>query len=154
MQTTDRPAPADSGRAATWSDRLRSSGRRVTKQRLAVLDAVDRRPHSTAQDVVAAVREVAPHLDTSDPRWLRLTGPDHQIEIALGKGIRVHALSFYIARGDGAVPLVLEVCRALGVTPFDTETGEVLTPESRPPASAPVGDADDDRPWWRRLLSR
>jgi Fe2+ or Zn2+ uptake regulation protein len=62
MQTTDRPAPADSGRAATWSDRLRSSGRRVTKQRLAVLDAVDRRPHSTAEDVVAAVREVLPTI--------------------------------------------------------------------------------------------
>jgi len=62
MQTTERPAPEDAGRAAAWSDRLRSSGRRVTKQRLAVLDAVDRRPHSTAEDVAAAVRTVLPAI--------------------------------------------------------------------------------------------
>lgn len=106
-------------------------------------------------DVVAAVRAVAPHLDTSDPRWLRLDGPDHRIEIALGKGIRVQDLTFYIAGGDGAVGVVLDVCRSLGVTPFDTETGEVLTPDSRPPADAPPDeDDDDDRPWWRRLFGR
>ncbi|GAA2723472.1 hypothetical protein [Cellulomonas aerilata] len=106
-------------------------------------------------DVVAAVREVAPHLDTSDPRWLRLSGPDHQVEIALGKGIRVHDVTFYITGGAGAVPVVLDVCRSLGLTPFDTETGEVLTAGSRPPADAPPEEADDDdRPWWRRLLGR
>ncbi len=107
-------------------------------------------------DVVAAVRAVAPHLDTSDPRWLRLTGPDHQVEIALGKGIRVHDVTFYIGGGDGAVPVVLSVCRAQAITPFDTETGEVLTAESQPPADAPADAAedDDDRPWWRRLFGR
>lgn len=106
-------------------------------------------------DVVEAVRQVVPHVDATDPRWLRLDGPDHSLEIALGKGIRVHDLSFYIARGDGAVPLVLEVCRALGVTPFDTETGEVLTASSQPPPQAPT-DVDDEpsRPWWRRVLGR
>ncbi|GEO94930.1 Fur family transcriptional regulator [Kocuria turfanensis] len=61
MQTTERPAP-DAGRTAAWSDRLRSHGRRVTKQRLAVLDAVERRPHSTAEDVVAEVRAVLPAI--------------------------------------------------------------------------------------------
>jgi hypothetical protein len=107
-------------------------------------------------DVVAAVRAVAPHLDTSDPRWLRLTGPDHQVEIALGKGIRVHDVTFYIGGGEGAVPVVLDVCRALAITPFDTETGEVLTTASRPPADGPTGpdEDDDDRPWWRRLFGR
>ena len=106
-------------------------------------------------DVVEAVRQVAPHLDTSDPRWLRLEGPDHQIEIALGKGIRVQDITFYIGGGEGSVPLVLDVCRSLGITPFDTETGEVLTAESRPPVDTPPEDDDDeDRPWWRRLFGR
>ena len=106
-------------------------------------------------DVVAAVRAVAPHLDTSDPRWLRLTAPDHQIEIALGKGIRVHDVTFYIGGGEGAVPVVLDVCRSLGITPFDTETGEVLTTASQPPADEPAAAVhDDDRPWWRRVFGR
>lgn len=107
-------------------------------------------------DVVETVRGVAPHVDATDPRWLRIEGPDHQIEVALGKGIRVHDLSFYLGPGEGAVRIVLDVCRSLGITAFDTETGEVLTEESRPPADAP-GDVDDDeadRPWWKRLLGR
>lgn len=61
MQRSERPA-LDAGRTAAWSDQLRSHGRRVTKQRLAVLDAVDRRPHSTAEDVAAAVRQVLPAI--------------------------------------------------------------------------------------------
>ncbi|WP_323959191.1 transcriptional repressor [Arthrobacter sp. JZ12] len=39
-----------------WAAPLRTAGRRVTKQRLAVLAAVERLPHSTADDVVTAVR--------------------------------------------------------------------------------------------------
>lgn len=42
--------------ADTWAASLRSVGRRVTKQRLAVLAAVERSPHSTADDVVTAAR--------------------------------------------------------------------------------------------------
>ena len=42
---------------AGWSDELRAHGRRVTKQRLAVLRAVDNAPHSVADDVAASVRE-------------------------------------------------------------------------------------------------
>lgn len=48
---TESAAPADD-----WATALRSAGRRVTRQRLAVLDAVERSPHSTADDVVTAVR--------------------------------------------------------------------------------------------------
>lgn len=61
MQTSERPA-ADTGRTAAWSGRLRAHGRRVTKQRLAVLDAVEHRPHSTAEEVVAGVRTVLPAI--------------------------------------------------------------------------------------------
>jgi hypothetical protein len=113
--------------------------------------------------VVETVRRVAPHVDATDPRWLRLEGPDHRIEVALGKGIRVHDLTFYIGSGDdigsgnAAVPIVLDVCRSLGITAFDTETGEVLTTSSRAPADAPADEPDDEetgRPWWRRLRKR
>jgi len=42
------------------------------------------------------------------------------------------------------------------IEPADTETGEVLTASSRPPADEPAGadEDDDERPWWRRLLGR
>lgn len=48
---TEHTAPAN-----PWAAPLRSVGRRVTRQRLAVLAAVHRSPHSTADDVVTAVR--------------------------------------------------------------------------------------------------
>lgn len=46
----------------TWSAQLRSKGRRVTKQRLAVLTAVHKNPHSTADSIVTAVREELPAI--------------------------------------------------------------------------------------------
>lgn len=113
-------------------------------------------PIGEPDDVVETVRGVAPNLDTSDRRWLRIVGEDHEIEIALGKGVRVQDVSFYITGGAGAVPVVLDVCRALGVTPFDTETGTVLNPSSTPPSDIPPegDDEDEPRPWWRRLFGR
>ncbi|MCC9144818.1 MULTISPECIES: transcriptional repressor [unclassified Arthrobacter] len=47
---------------ARWSDELRAHGRRVTKQRLAVLRAVDAAPHSVADDVVVGVRRELPDI--------------------------------------------------------------------------------------------
>ncbi len=109
----------------------------------------------TAEEVVEAVREVAPHVDAQARGWLRLDGPDHQIEVALGKDVRVHDVTFYIGGGEGAVAVVLDVCRSLRIVPFDTETGGVLTPDSQRVVDAPPEDDDgDDRPWWRRLFGR
>ena len=79
------------------------------------------------------VRAVAPHLDTSDPRWLRLDGPDHRVEIALGKGdpgARRHLL--HHRRRGGRCRSCSTCAAALGLTPFDTDTGEVLTASSTP----------------------
>lgn len=47
---------------AAWSAELRAHGRRVTKQRLAVLRAVDSAPHSVAEDVAASVRNELPDI--------------------------------------------------------------------------------------------
>lgn len=105
-----------------------------------------------AESVIETIRAAAPHADASDPSWLTLRGPDHSIEISLGKGAQVHSLTFYIAAGAGAVPLVLDICRRLAITPFDTESGEVLTATSQPPTAPPPDDdeAGGKRRWWRR----
>lgn len=46
----------------SWAARIRKAGLRVTKPRLAVLDALERAPHATADEVLAAVREVLPEI--------------------------------------------------------------------------------------------
>lgn len=45
-----------------WSTTLRAQGRRVTKQRLAVLHAVYQNPHSTAEQIVGFVRQEMPQI--------------------------------------------------------------------------------------------
>lgn len=46
----------------TWASRLRDSGLRVTKQRLAVLNALDEQSHSTADEVLYTVRASLPEI--------------------------------------------------------------------------------------------
>lgn len=48
--------------AEMWSKNLRAKGRRITKQRLAVLRAVQAHPHSNAEEIVTAVREEIPAI--------------------------------------------------------------------------------------------
>lgn len=104
-----------------------------------------------ADSVIETIREAAPQVDASDPSWLVLSGPDHRVEISLGKGAQVHSLTFYITGGASAVPVVLDLCRRLAVTPFDTESGDVLTASSQPPAGPPPDDDDGGkRHWWQR----
>lgn len=57
--TASTPASAHT---EAWSAQLRSKGRRVTRQRLAVLAAVHRNPHSPADTIVNAVREELPGI--------------------------------------------------------------------------------------------
>ncbi len=59
----DRPGTqtSDAIRHA-WTQELRAHGRRVTKQRLAVLSAVHHNPHATADAIVASVRDELPTI--------------------------------------------------------------------------------------------
>ena len=45
-----------------WAARLRERGLRVTRQRLAVLDALQRHPHTRAEDVLQEVRTELPEI--------------------------------------------------------------------------------------------
>ena len=70
-----------------WSQELRTHGRRVTKQRLAVLTAVEKLPHAVADDVAAAVRGNLPDIslqsvyvvlaDLTETGLLRKIEPPH-----------------------------------------------------------------------------
>ena len=70
-----------------WSEELRAHGRRVTKQRLAVLTAVEHLPHAVADDVAAAVRTDLPDIslqsvyvvlaDLTETGLLRKIEPPH-----------------------------------------------------------------------------
>lgn len=46
----------------SWSQNLRAKGRRVTKQRLAVLRAVQAHPHANTEEIVTVVRQEIPTI--------------------------------------------------------------------------------------------
>lgn len=106
----------------------------------------------TPDDIIDTVRKAAPHVVADDPTWLTFKGDDHWIEMLLGKDVHVRDVTFFIRSGEGAVPVVLEVCRALRITPYDTETGQRLTESSRPPEPPPEDEDEGEgkRRWWRR----
>ncbi|NKX53494.1 Fur family transcriptional regulator [Arthrobacter mobilis] len=56
------PDTERAAREARWAESLRGHGRRVTRQRLAVLEAVEHAPHAVAEDVVDAVRAELPDI--------------------------------------------------------------------------------------------
>ncbi|MBE0009419.1 MULTISPECIES: Fur family transcriptional regulator [unclassified Arthrobacter] len=58
---TDIPTPP-SAAVAQWATALRAHGRRVTRQRLAVLAAVELSPHATTEDIAASVRVDLPEI--------------------------------------------------------------------------------------------
>lgn len=60
METTCETSPCIT--QEEWASQLRSHGRRVTKQRLEVLRAVQAHPHATAEDTVQQVRKTLPAI--------------------------------------------------------------------------------------------
>ena len=105
----------------------------------------------TAEAVVKLVQEVAPGADTSKRSWLLLRSDEHDVELTIGKGVEVRDVTFYID-GPRSIPLVLEISRKLGVTPYDTESGNFLTEESKPPVPPPLTEEEikANKPkWWK-----
>lgn len=56
------PESVMDARALTWAAELRSHGRRVTRQRLGVLNAVDQLPHADAEAILGLLRGTFPDI--------------------------------------------------------------------------------------------
>jgi hypothetical protein len=106
----------------------------------------------TADEVVDLVREVAPGVDATRRSWLLLKSEEYDVEMTIGKGVDVRDITFYLNDGPRSIPVVMEISRRLGVTPYDTESGNFLTEESRPPVPPPM-EPDEikmNKPkWWK-----
>ena len=58
----DPQSPFAGDPLTSWSQALRATGLRVTRQRLAVIDAVIRKPHGTIEDIHDEVRSDLPRI--------------------------------------------------------------------------------------------
>jgi hypothetical protein len=106
----------------------------------------------SADDVVAVVQEVAPGVDATKRSWLLLKSDDYDVEMTIGKGVEVRDITFYLNDGPRSIPVVMEISSRLGVTAYDTESGNFLTEESKPPVPPPLTDDEikAGKPkWWK-----
>ena len=58
----DHQSPVAGDHSTNWSQALRDAGLRVTRQRLAVIEAVIRTPHGTIEDILEEVRPDLPRI--------------------------------------------------------------------------------------------
>lgn len=79
----------------------------------------------TREEVIGRIEAIAPHVDASDPTWLRLVGPDHLIEVSLREE-HPTGMTFFIRGGEGCIPLLMKLTVGLGLVPYDTSTGELM----------------------------
>ena len=102
------------------------------------------------EDVVTRIQAAAPQVQVVDAAWLKLEAPDYSVDIAIGKSHEVHDITFYVNSGDGAVAIIQHVCSALGITAFDTDSGEQLTDDTRRATPSPDDEPEVGRRWWQR----
>ncbi|GAA0940231.1 hypothetical protein GCM10009554_30760 [Kribbella koreensis] len=106
----------------------------------------------TTESVLDQVRELAPGVDASNRSWLVLKSDDYDVEMSIGKSVEVRDITFYLNDGPRSIPLVMEIAAKLGVTAYDTESGDFLTEESRPPVPPPLTEEEikANKPkWWK-----
>ena len=61
-QPREEEASGSTVAPVAWPERIRKAGLRVTKPRLAALDALEHHQHATADEVLTSVRTVMPHI--------------------------------------------------------------------------------------------
>lgn|GEM_PF-1128680 len=113
---------------AYWQAVLRASGRRVTQQRLAVLDALDRAPHSTIEHVHALAAQRLPQL-TLQGVYLMLGDLETAGIVRRFDAVR-SAVRYETRVGDNHHHLLCRVCAR--IVDVDCVIGEApcLTPSS------------------------
>jgi hypothetical protein len=79
-------------------------------------------PIGQRSSIIAGIRAVAPFVNTSQPDWLVIEGPDFSVEIALGDEEDAQALAFHSRGSDAAAAVVKEILDTLGLRAFDLES--------------------------------
>jgi hypothetical protein len=75
--------------------------------------------------VLAAIADVVPSADFADPTWIRISTPEADLEINLGREDPVSGFAFHIRGGTHVVGLVADILTKLDLRALDpgAETG-------------------------------
>ncbi|WP_271009078.1 hypothetical protein [Paucibacter sp. B51] len=86
---------------------------------------------------IAAIKEIAPHADFSDPSWGVIAKQNsYHIEVNFGRDEDLESFAFHVAGGAEADALIAKILKTLGLRALDTasESGlfELPTPNHAP----------------------
>lgn len=77
--------------------------------------------------LIAAIRDVAPGADFSDPSWGELVTPDFAIEFNMGRDEVVDSMMLHVRGGGGAVGFIDALLTHLDRRAIDCSAGEFFT---------------------------
>jgi hypothetical protein len=77
------------------------------------------RPIGTRTDIIAAIQDIIPFADVSDPYWVRVRSPELDLEIGLGKHEPLMGFAFHVRGGDLAPGAIAAVLTKLNLRAFD-----------------------------------
>lgn len=81
-------------------------------------------PLGTRAEVIAAVTEIFPGTDVTDPTWLTYRGDRCSIDFGLGVDDPVMTIALHTLGDESVVPLVERLIERLGARALDGWTGE------------------------------
>jgi hypothetical protein len=79
-------------------------------------------------ELIAAIREVAPSADFSDPSWGELTTSDFVIEFNMGSDEVVDSMMLHVRGGGPVVAFIDALLIRLGRRAIDCSEGEFFSP--------------------------
>ena len=87
-------------------------------------------PLGRRDELIAAIREIAPGSDFTDPSWGELVGLDFVIEFNMGRSETVDSIMLHVHGGDPAVELIVALLDRRGRRAIDCSTGDFFNPAS------------------------
>lgn len=89
-------------------------------------------PLGPRSKIIAAILEVAPSADFSNPSWGIIDGDDWSIDVSLGDAEECESFAFHVRGGDAAVGVIEAILRRLNLRALDAQTGDffVAGPEA------------------------
>lgn len=87
-------------------------------------------PLGARTDLIAAIREVAPSSDFTDPSWGQIVTPDFVIEFNMVGDEIVDSIMLHVRGGDSAVAFIAALLDRLGRRAIDCSEGSFFDPSA------------------------
>ncbi|MCA9255156.1 MAG: hypothetical protein KDA33_05935 [Phycisphaerales bacterium] len=79
-------------------------------------------PVGQRDEIIAAIREIAPEVDFTEPTWGVIRGDDYVIEINIGDEPATTDFAFHVRGDERAVDIIERILKRLDLRAFDPQS--------------------------------